>query len=324
MFPIQCEESRINHLNPKPCSDNTLCLLTLVPSKLYWGLQVTSSFSIWGCHFEGRVWERYILKGQITFEGHRRRQSGTLVTQHCKCTYYISRQCKEDEYMACHATRLGASLECETLPFRAPPSLLHVGNSRLQHGIHRTLEPWMESFLFLAWLAFRLQSLPCPYYSFLRGPLASVQDWSSHMSLILKGSQIPVVRLKGWFESKTSIQEFRNEIQNSNQTCAWITCSWITWYMFSVQCGEWRINHMTPFLVVTMPYACWFLWRADYIEDFKWRLHCQFGVAFGRVVLREVYFKGPSRVWRAMKTSIVNTTPRGLRGLTRMEDSVGK
>ena len=51
-----------------------------------------------------------------------------------------------------------------------------------------------------------------------------------------------------------------------------------------------------------MPYACWFLWRTDYIEDFKWRLHGQFGVAFWRVVLREVYFEGPNRVWRALKT----------------------
>ena len=33
------------------------------------------------------------------------------------------------------------------------------------------------------------------------------------------------------------------------------------WYMFSVQCEELRKNHLTPHLVVTMPYACWFLWR---------------------------------------------------------------
>ena len=40
-----------------------------------------------------------------------------------------------------------------------------------------------------------------------------------------------------------------------------------------------------------MPYACWFLWLADYIEDFKWHLDFQFGVAFWRVVLREVYLE---------------------------------
>ena len=76
----------------------------------------------------------------------------------------------------------------------------------------------------------------------------------------------------------------------------------------------WRIKnqpYLTSFLVVTMPYACWFLWRAYYIEDIKWHLHFQFEVAllywglqvtssfsiwgyvsFWRVVLREVYFEG--------------------------------
>ena len=77
--------------------------------------------------------------------------------------------------------------------------------------------------------------------------------------------------------------------------------------MFSVQYKELRFNHLTPLLVVTMPYACWFLWRVDYVEDFKWCLHLQFGVAFWRVVLREVYFEGPNRVWRAFKISILNT-----------------
>ena len=37
----------------------------------------------------------------------------------------------------------------------------------------------------------------------------------------------------------------------------------ITWYMFPVQCEESRINHQTLLLVVTMPYACWFMWRAE-------------------------------------------------------------
>ena len=76
--------------------------------------------------------------------------------------------------------------------------------------------------------------------------------------------------------------------------------------MFPVQCEELRINHLTPLLVVTMPYACWFLWRVDYIEDFKWCLHFQFGVAFWRVVLRKVFFEGPNCVWRELKTSILN------------------
>jgi hypothetical protein len=42
----------------------------------------------------------------------------------------------------------------------------------------------------------------------------NVQDWSPPMNFILKGSQISTMRLKGWFKSKTPIQEYRNEIQN--------------------------------------------------------------------------------------------------------------
>ena len=45
------------------CSDNALRLLVPGTSRLYWGLQVTASFSTWGCvlrevHFKGpyRVW----------------------------------------------------------------------------------------------------------------------------------------------------------------------------------------------------------------------------------------------------------------------------
>ena len=53
-----------------------------------------------------------------------------------------------------------------------------------------------------------------------------------------------------------------------------------------------RINHLTPPLVVTMPYTCWFLWQVDDIEDFKWCLRFQVRVAFWRVVLSEVYFEG--------------------------------
>ena len=77
-------------------------------------------------------------------------------------------------------------------------------------------------------------------------------------------------------------------------------------HLFSILWRIKNINDLTPLLVVTMPYACGFLWWTNYIEDFKWRLHFRFGVAFWKVVLREVYFEGPNRVWRALKTSILN------------------
>ena len=92
---------------------------------------------------------------------------------------------------------------------------------------------------------------------------------------------------------------------------AYQTCAWITWYMFPVQCEEVRTNHLTPLLAVTMPYdCCWFfVWQANCIEDFKWRLHFQDGVAFWRGCFEGRYiFEGPNRVWRASKTSTLNTS----------------
>ena len=60
------------------CIDNALHLLVLVPCRVY--LRTSSDVFIFclGLHFEGLFWERYILKGQIAFEGHWRLQSWTL------------------------------------------------------------------------------------------------------------------------------------------------------------------------------------------------------------------------------------------------------
>ena len=80
-------------------------------------------------------------------------------------------------------------------------------------------------------------------------------------------------------------------------------------YMVHVSSTMWRIKNRpsnSTSCSVTMPYACWFLWQAYYIEDFKWHLHFQFGVVFWKVVLREVYFEGPNCTWRTLKTSILN------------------
>ena len=122
------------------------------------------------------------------------------------------------------------------------------------------------------------------------------------MSFISKGSQISAFRLKGSFKSKTSIQEYRNEIHK-------LMLNLCMSYMVhaSSKSEEVRINHLTPLLVMTMSYVCWFMWWVVYIEDLKWCLCSQIGVAFWRVVLWEVYFEGPNRVWRALKTSFLNT-----------------
>ena len=77
--------------------------------------------------------------------------------------------------------------------------------------------------------------------------------------------------------------------------------------MFPIQCEGWRINHLTPLLVVTMPCACWFLWRTYYTERHQVTSSFPSRVVLWRVVLRDVYFEGPNRVWRALKTSILDT-----------------
>ena len=93
------------------------------------------------------------------------------------------------------------------------------------------------------------------------------------------------------------IQDFNLRIYKWNTSLIWII-----WYMFPIQYEELRINNLTLLRVVTMPYACWFLWWEDYIKDFNWHLHFQFGVALCRVVLREVYFKGH---WRLQSWTLV-------------------
>ena len=40
-------------------------------------------------------------------------------------------------------------------------------------------------------------------------PCSVHQDWSPHIRFISKGSQMSALQLKGWFESQTSIQEYR-------------------------------------------------------------------------------------------------------------------
>jgi hypothetical protein len=56
--------------NSTSCNDNALRLSVLVASILYWGLQVTSSFSTWGCVMKDCFERGIYLKGQIMFEGH--------------------------------------------------------------------------------------------------------------------------------------------------------------------------------------------------------------------------------------------------------------
>ena len=84
----------------------------------------------------------------------------------------------------------------------------------------------------------------------------------------------------------------RNEIQDSYETCAWII-----WYMFPIECEELRINHLTLLFVMTMPYACWFLWRTS-SDVFIFNLGLHFGGLFcERYILKgQIAFEGHWRL----------------------------
>jgi hypothetical protein len=86
--------------------------------------------------------------------------------------------------------------------------------------------------------------------------IVSVQDWSPHMSFISKGSQISTLQLVEGFVSnpRRSSENIVMKLKNSYEIHAWIIQ-----YTFLVQCEELKINHLTPLLVVTIPYAWWLL-----------------------------------------------------------------
>ena len=64
--------------------------------------------------------------------------------------------------------------------------------------------------------------------------------------------------------------------------------------MVHVSSTMWRIKNqlLTPLLVITMPYACLFLWWAYYIEDFKWCLHFNLGLRFEGLFWKRHILKG--------------------------------
>jgi hypothetical protein len=55
--------------NSTSCSDNAPRLLVLVVGKLYWGLQLTYSFSIWGCISKGYFEKVYFKKAKFHLKG---------------------------------------------------------------------------------------------------------------------------------------------------------------------------------------------------------------------------------------------------------------
>ena len=61
--------------------------------------------------------------------------------------------------------------------------------------------------------------------------------------------------------------------------------------MFSVQCEELRVDHLTRLLVARMPYTCWFFLNQQAYDIFIFNLGLHFG--------REVYFEA-RECWRTV------------------------
>ena len=92
-----------------------------------------------------------------------------------------------------------------------------------------------------------------------------VQDRSPRMSFILKGSQISTLQVKGWFK----IQDINPRLWKWNTKLILNMYMNCTVHVSSTMVKNQESTIYILFLVVTVPDAWWFLWRADYVEDFK-------------------------------------------------------
>ena len=127
------------------------------------------------------------------------------------------------------------------------------------------------------------------------------QDWSPHLSFILKGSWISALQLKRWFKSKTSIQEYRN----ANTQLILSLCMN---YMVHVSRTMWRIENQPSNFTSCSDNALRLLvlvaeivfTASSEVFVFKSGLRSE-GLFWERYIL-----KVPNRVWRVLKTSILN------------------
>ena len=153
-------------------------------------------------------------------------------------------------------------------------------------GFFVTYGGWMHGWCKMRTYEKQLRRLDGARTTWIAIGTRSVQDWGPHPR----------------HQSKNLEMKYKTHIKLVHE-------SYGTYFQYNpIQCEESRIKRLTLLLGVTLPFACWFLWRAYFIEDFKWRPHFKFEVAFRRVVLRGVYFEGPKRIRRARKTSILNTS----------------
>ena len=105
------------------------------------------------------------------------------------------------------------------------------------------------------------------------------------------------------------IQDVNLRILKWNTKLILNLCNNYIWYTLPIQCEESRINHLTPLLIMTVPYACWFLWWANILRTSCDAIVFNLGLSLEGLFWKTYYIhlKGPNRVRRALKTSVLNT-----------------
>ena len=131
------------------------------------------------------------------------------------------------------------------------------------------------------------------------------QDWSPHMSFILKGSQN--VQPFSWRVGSNPRRRSKNMVH---------VCSTM-WKLEnrpsnSISCRD----NALRLLILVMDRFYRGLQGDVFIS--------QLGVAFWRVVLREVYFERPNHIWRALKTSILEHWGESRKGKSKGKPSQAK
>ena len=83
VFPVQYEELRINHLTLLLVVTMPCACVVLVAGNFNWGLQMTSSLSIWGCVLKGGYEEGIIWRAKLCLKG-----VEDFNLEHCTHTYW--------------------------------------------------------------------------------------------------------------------------------------------------------------------------------------------------------------------------------------------
>jgi hypothetical protein len=151
--------------NSTSCSDNVLRLLVLVVGKLYWGLQVTSSFSIWGCILKGCFERGTFWRAKLQLKG-----IEDFNLEHCI-------QDMQNQWTDAWIKREGTNIACE-----------HVGNSSWGESGTRLAQTSVGLVMPFFYTIWRIMMKDSTFLDTCR--VCCVQVCSVHMHFNVKGFKI--------------------------------------------------------------------------------------------------------------------------------------